>query len=294
MRPTPPRNPGPTAPTAPYRYHPTGQPPHLGWFTALVVCLVLLVGCGGGTRGTGDVRALSGAIVTETGAPLGGATITQVETGAAAVTDERGRFTLSLTPIDDAATIEIARGELTASTVIALDNPALTPSLPPVEITIDTLSGAVVSVEFEPLPDPTPPPPPQPGDPSPTPVPREGHLFTGTVSDTSTERRPAQGARIAIVGIAADTTDRAGRFSLRSDKPRRRVTFRVEYRGATGTFSVGGLPTTRPVTIRLQVAVAVQRNTISPGVGDPGPVLDTTVDSVSIVGGVTADMAGAD
>lgn len=57
-----------------------------------VLLLVMLIGCGGGTDGTGG-RAISGTVKARaTAAPIPNATVTDLATGASDVTDQDGKF----------------------------------------------------------------------------------------------------------------------------------------------------------------------------------------------------------
>ena len=69
----------------------------LGWASEKliggVVTILLLIGCGGGSSGTG-VRTFDGRILTTQNDPLSGATVTVVQTGDSTVTDAQGFFSL--------------------------------------------------------------------------------------------------------------------------------------------------------------------------------------------------------
>lgn len=59
----------------------------------LALLSLLIGGCGGGTRGTGDLQ-LSGDAVSTAGVAFRGATVTFLGTGDSAVTDDTGRFVI--------------------------------------------------------------------------------------------------------------------------------------------------------------------------------------------------------
>lgn len=60
---------------------------------AATALFVMLLGCGGGTSGTG-LRSIRGHVGDSSGQPLGGTAITIAETGAATLSDESGLFVL--------------------------------------------------------------------------------------------------------------------------------------------------------------------------------------------------------
>ena len=69
--------------------------PKIFRFTALSLLItVLIIGCGGGTTGTGSTGAsdFRGRIALDNGTPLSGVEVTVSETGESAVTDENGQF----------------------------------------------------------------------------------------------------------------------------------------------------------------------------------------------------------
>ena len=67
--------------------------------TLALLVSVLLLGCGGGTTGTGSTGAsdFRGRIALDNGTPLSGVEVTVSETGESAITDENGNFQFEAT-----------------------------------------------------------------------------------------------------------------------------------------------------------------------------------------------------
>lgn len=74
--------------------HPFGLLPILGYIAFALSLLFIILGCGGGTGGTGDIDAtkISGRIVDLAQAALAGVKVTVVETGDSALSDATGAF----------------------------------------------------------------------------------------------------------------------------------------------------------------------------------------------------------
>jgi hypothetical protein len=246
----------------------------------VTLSVVLLIGCGGGTRGTGDTRSLSGSILTVAGQPFAGATVSQAETGATATTDADGDFTISLTVINGSATLLIVRDALETSATLDVSTAAPGDPLPPVSITIDDVAGVVVAVEVQTDPEPDPTPSPGPDDPNPTPTPESGHTIRGVAIESSGAR--VQDAVFSIAREDSDRTDPAGRFVLRTAKPEPRITVRVRFNGLNGAFSIEGLPADRPADVTIRVQLRTSNEVTGPGGSPPKPTLTATVDSISV------------
>lgn len=89
---------------------------------AIAALFVLVVGCGGGTGGTG-LQDYQGKILTKSLAPVAGAEVTIVQTGDSAVTDERGEF-LIRTELDGGDVGLLIEGSDFSSQVVLPDIPA--------------------------------------------------------------------------------------------------------------------------------------------------------------------------
>lgn len=92
-----------------------------------LLILLSLTACGGGSSGTGigndpDTLRVAGLVVNESGEALEGATVTLVDTGESATTDEAGGFNLTSAPTDVATTLSVAVGEVSGSILVAPDN----------------------------------------------------------------------------------------------------------------------------------------------------------------------------
>ena len=247
---------------------------------ALLTLLILIIGgCGGGTRGTGDTRTVvAGAIFTTSGEPLADAMVTQAETGESAATDDTGAFLLPVLLFEGTATLTIERGELVADTTLIITSPPGDGGPVPVTITVDTITGIVVGVEVEPLPEPSPTPTRVPDMSTPAPEPRRGHTIEGrAITETGA---PARGATF-FIGNVSDTTAGGGTFRLRLPDRPAQVTMGVRYRSERGTLSLDGLPTNRAATVRVTIRLAV---TEDPFTGGPPTGLISSVEVIQVLG----------
>lgn len=83
---------------------------------SIILALAAVSGCGGGTSGTG-LSNYEGQLRSVSGEPIPNATLTIVESGDAAVTDENGSFVIQTEPLPEPATILIETPTGTDSTV---------------------------------------------------------------------------------------------------------------------------------------------------------------------------------
>jgi iron complex outermembrane receptor protein len=234
---------------------------------ALFALLVTLVGCGGGTRGTGDElrTAIIGTLKDTDGSVLAGATVTQLETGDSTTTDESGSFSLDVQVAAGRASLIIERGDFQATTELTeLEADAAEPTI--IAITVDLLSGIVVGVEIEdssPIATPTPGPRPSPS-PNDSSKERE-HLFRGLVVDL--RGAPIAGVAVSVRGSGSTTSDSRGRFELKVRTSSSKIRVTVQNGSSRGSFDIGGLPTNRNAQITIKVEIV-------PPSGLAGPALE--------------------
>lgn len=114
--------------------------------------LVLLIGCGGGSSGTGTKSSFEGIVQTVSGDPYSGATVTLLETGDSTTTDGSGQFILESEFSKSEATFEIERNLFKTQVAVSdLDASSNTFSL---NITVDpdagtaSIRGADIRVKF--------------------------------------------------------------------------------------------------------------------------------------------------
>lgn len=82
----------------------------LGLFSLLLVIVLVLMGCGGGSAGTGTgpVVVVQGAVINESGEPLGDVKVRVVETGSEDTTSASGEFALTTEPEAGEVTLEVS------------------------------------------------------------------------------------------------------------------------------------------------------------------------------------------
>lgn len=255
-------------------------------FSALVVFALCLIvsGCGGGTRGTGDqLKSLViGTVVDTAGAPLAGATVTQLETGDSTATDGDGVFALAVAVEDGAASLLIEREGFEGT--VTLTGLGEGGQATPTEfiITVDLVTGIVTEVSIVgsgPKPTPTPGPNPRPtSTPNPNSTDRE-HSLSGTVIDQS--GNPFPDVRLSVAGSGSTVSGRDGRFSLAVRTSSSRIRVSVRFGVNRGSFVVRGLPTSRDAQVVLTVRITSSSHPV--GGGDtPDPVFTVGVSEIKI------------
>ncbi len=83
-----------------------------------VVLTVFSLGCGGGTSGTG-VKEFSGIVKGADGAPVSGAEVTIVETGASTTTDEGGNFSVATEVGEGEVSVQVTAVEVSGEVEVA-------------------------------------------------------------------------------------------------------------------------------------------------------------------------------
>jgi hypothetical protein len=125
-------------------------------FLTLVLISVLLLGCGGGTTGSGDsATQISGQVKNAAGNPIAGAQIQVIESGESTRTDQDGHFNLQvisgINEVTLAVSTENSSGNISGNVLIA-DLPMQQAQIE-VQITVDSTNGSVkidsVSIEIE-------------------------------------------------------------------------------------------------------------------------------------------------
>lgn len=251
--------------------------------------LLLLVGCGGGTTGTGGTGSsdYNGRVLTDAGSPVSGALVTLLESGDSSSTDSNGSFSIP-SDIDAPSVTLLVESEANQGQVVVDELPS-GPKEVSVEVTINRASREVkltskrvrpkstptpisgssaVPTESPTIPSGTPipgstptvNPSPTPNDtqsPSPTetPVPKPKTVFRGKIRTNTPSLLTG-----AIVGIAARqkrsavASDGSFRFSVnaRSDN----TTFIVEAAGQTFSVELSGVTASTKkaiLTLRLDM-----------------------------------------
>ena len=110
-----------------------------GLVAALILSLLVLPGCNGGSRGTGGLAVEGIVSRAANGDPVAAATVTLVLNGQSTTTDELGQFGLGLENTPTSVELFVQVGTLQASTLVE-GIPASTTVLF-LEIAIDEQSG---------------------------------------------------------------------------------------------------------------------------------------------------------
>jgi hypothetical protein len=121
------------------------------WIILFAVILSIVMGCGGGSEGTGTTdgfgegRTLVGRLRDSAGSPLAG-TVTLLETGDSATVDSLGSFVLGLPEDPQALTLEVDSGGTTAN--LTLDPIDAEVTTVKVDLTLDRERGIVSASNF--------------------------------------------------------------------------------------------------------------------------------------------------
>ncbi len=115
-----------------------------------VALSILLLGCGGGSGGTGidvKVRTIEGTVTDTAGAPVTGATVTIAGTDEASNTDASGAFSLTTSPTNGDLILTVTTEELTDSVVVS--DVAIETLSVDVQISIDRVRRRIESSNLE-------------------------------------------------------------------------------------------------------------------------------------------------
>lgn len=85
---------------------------------ALLIFVLTLVGCGGGSEGTGAAGTLQGRVSSGEDVPVQGAVVTLTETGQTVITDEEGIFSLAAPPEGAVVTLAVTAKNIEADFVV--------------------------------------------------------------------------------------------------------------------------------------------------------------------------------
>lgn len=112
---------------------------------ALLIFILSMVGCGGGSEGTGSANTLVGTVNLAERGPIEGAVITVAETGQTAVTDREGKFTIDTpTGISD-VTLEVSASSIDGDVVVS--NLPANPGTVSVEINVNPETNEVEATQ---------------------------------------------------------------------------------------------------------------------------------------------------
>lgn len=220
-----------------------------------ILCLILLAifpllmlpGCGGGTRGTGDYDStLSGRVLNSSGKPLTNVQVTQLETGDSVATDSSGNFNLPVVVNMDSVTLLVENNSFSVSTEVnGLDS---TKPVNNVVITIDEVSGIIESVDVGAISvDPTPPP--------------TNQVHTQLITGVIVGRNGEGISRVSIKVDGAtngDSTNSQGKFALSTRARSDSVRLQIKYNNAKGAVRISGLPTDRDSEVEVTITLSIE------------------------------------
>lgn len=87
------------------------------FFTVLAICLFVLTGCAGGSKGTGG-QGFGGIVVTKQSTPVSGVIVTLLQTGISDITDVDGKFFLEASIPDGDVRFNIDTGKFQKDIII--------------------------------------------------------------------------------------------------------------------------------------------------------------------------------
>ncbi len=266
----------------------------------VVVSLLLLVGCGGGSSGTdsGGVRSIvAGRVVTSSQLPLSGATVSLEQSGDSATTDSNGTFRIDTYFSANGFTLRIVGNGLDNSVKVEatpLPSRVINVFL---QADIDKNSIELLSISVEPIADAEPTPdsgdphdgdvstPPVVGAPLPTSSPPHS-VFKGTLVYRDNE--PVIGAVIMVEEISEhDRTDSRGTFSIKTPVISGNVTLRVTLGSFSNWVQLLNIPE-RPVIVTMKLRLSLPSSdpqgmppTQFPPDGSP-PGIEIALDDIAI------------
>jgi len=244
----------------------------------LLVLALALAGCSGGITGTGDTTRISGKVLSESGQPLAGISVTVADSGDSASTDSGGAFEI-VTELPDSSTDLIVEGAAFEGRVSVEQIPD-EESL--VEITIQvssldsSISIAAVSITIISPEDPAAASESDAGD-APGSVVRDpgsagedrnpagddeglSHvLYRGKVKDQ--DGQALSGVTVAVIESAdSDRSDSSGRFSIDTQDVDGKVTLRVSYKGKSGKVSISNIPSGKDLVVELEIVLTIAKS----------------------------------
>ena len=236
-----------------------------------VVVICALIGCGGGTTGSGDAPSVKvyGTVADQQGRAVSSGKVTDLTGGGSATIDSTGSFILSAVPDDGTVSLDVtARG--TSGSIQVKDLPSTARSVA-VKVVVDSVSGivTVASVEIDPT------------DPSGAEAQLVSQRIRGTI--TGSTGKPAKNVVVSIVGARGSTkTGSEGTFNLTAQSTTGTMTLRLTYKGLDGETVIRGIPKDRPCTLRVRLSISIEAGQ-NPGEGDDGgAILSVDVDGVSV------------
>lgn len=226
----------------------------------LLLC-ALQAGCGGGTMSSenfGETR-IQGFVRDQSGAALSDVLVEIVETGDSTLTDSLGGFAISSALPDSAVMLSLSSESFEGSVSLP-DIPAGT-VLVSLALTLDSATGlvSVALIDPEEVEAPDPEIPDASDDDQQAGVPIRHHtVYRGSV--LSSEGRPVDGVTVLVSNTgSSDTSDRNGRFSIRSRAVRGDTILKVIVGESKFNLRIRNIPYDRDITVSLSLVLVRTR-----------------------------------
>lgn len=247
--------------------------------TLFVAVICGVIGCGGGTTGSGDVPSVKvyGAVADQQGRPVSSGTVTDLVSGTTTSINPVGTFTISATPDDGTVSLDVTTQGVSGSIQVK-DLPSSTQAVA-VRVVVDSVSGiiTIASVEIDPV---------NSGE---TPIKDPGGKPNKVVSQrvrgtiTGISGKPAKNVTVSILGAqGSKTTGADGTFTLKAKSTSGILKLRLTYKQLQGETVIRGIPKDRPCTLRVKLSISIEAGQ-NPGDGSEGDaILSVAVDSVAV------------
>ena len=241
---------------------------------SLAACLVglcALIGCGGGTTGSGDAPSVKvyGTVADQQGTTITSGTVTDLNGGNSTSINTSGGFTLSAIPDDGTVSLDVSAQGTSGS--IQVKNLPSTAQSVAIKVVVDSVSGivTVASVEIDAV------------DPSDEAVQDISQRVRGTIAGSS--GKPAKNVTVVIVGARGTAKTAAdGSFTLNARTTTGILTLHLTYKGLDGETVIRGVPKDRSCTLRVRLSISIEAGQ-NPGEGNnDGATLSVDVDGVSV------------
>ena len=227
----------------------------------LILIATLIVGCGGGTTGTGEFerKLIIGDLSDQNGSALPGATLTLLDSGDSTTTDGNGNFRLETSLEPGETTLELELNGTASRLVLDLPAGDIVSDL---ELVFDSESGAVsvasISIvpreDFE-APKPTPTPDNSGEEPKPVDPQQEESILRGTIQFVDGPAVPGAIVTLPQFDLQALTLkDGKFRFTFDPAVSGKSLLVRVSYKNVRDTLTIRNIPAESSiieVTLRL-------------------------------------------
>lgn len=237
---------------------------------ASVVTLCALLGCGGGTTGSGDAPSVKvyGSVTDPQGQPVSSGSVSDLNGDATTQINTSGAFEITAKSADGTVSLDVTANG-TSGTIQVKNVPSSAQSVT-IKVIVDSVSGIVslASVEIE-------------STSASNPDGAISQSVRGTI--TGSTGNPAKNVTVSIGGSRfTDVTDAQGKFTLSGRSTDGTLTIRLQYKGLDGEAVIRGVPTDRNCTLRVRISISIEAGQNPGEGGDDGSSLSVDVDGVSV------------